>query len=143
MKNILREPQYPLRPIKILYLERTCGMALPLPAYKVRVDDNAEVKWNGLKNVDVEGFSLWGISRQKLNLLNALLTEYDFLNFEKAHDSVLMPLDGNCLVTVVFADGTRRKVCYGEYDEKFEEFAGLIDAILDTASRIKRPLMMC
>lgn len=139
---MIRRPTVrPLPPIMIVHMERTmCNGTCPV--YKVRVDDNGEVNWNGIDFVEVTGRRLWAISKAKLRLLHKLLEEYDFMNLDKPD-----PSDGpffggyitcqpSCITTVIFRDGTRKKIDHylgdGFMPKRLEELENRIDAILGT-----------
>lgn len=130
-----------LPPIKILHLERTSCNGVS-PAYKVRVDDNAEVRWNGLEAVAVPGRRLWALPRAKLELIHNLLEDYDFMNLDKPEPGegpffgptvTSMP---HCIITVIFNDGTRKKIDHylgdGFMPKRLGELENRLDALLGT-----------
>lgn len=136
-----------LPPIKILQLERTVCNGV-CPAYKVRVDDYGEVRWNGIAFVAVPGRRLWAISRAKMELLHSLLEEYGFMDLDKP-----APGDGpfygptvtcmpSCITTVIFKDGSRKKIDHylgdGFMPKRLTELENRLDAVLGTKEFIGR-----
>jgi len=112
MKPARRQPQYPLPPIRILSIARD-----GYQQYKATIDQYAEVKWDGINMVAVEGRRLWALPPVKLELLRQALEKYDFLNLYNPDEwSILQPIscpsNGSYTITAVFMDGSAKTIDY-------------------------------
>ncbi|OGR43848.1 MAG: hypothetical protein A2X35_09050 [Elusimicrobia bacterium GWA2_61_42] len=141
-------PEYPLPPIRILHLARTGDRA-----YTATADKYGQVKWNGKSLVAVKGRGLWDIPPVKMELLRQCLEKYDFLNLDKndlgpyeSFGAVCDPDFGSCIITVIFANGTRKTINHNMMDEsmpkKLFQLESRIETILGIRKWAGRPPMM-
>ncbi len=94
--------------LKRLILERH-GCFGPCPIYRVEVDEDGFVEWEGHRYVKEEGRRSWRIPRADVAILERQLERAGFRWRREA--SLLIALDlPTCAVTAEYADGTTKRL---------------------------------
>lgn len=141
MKDAHKEPSYPLPPIRVLHYVRDA-----VQGYKVTVDEHAEVKWEGISDVAVTGKRLWALPPAKMELLRQCLEKYDFLNLDRPkldENRILggfcgFPDFGNYTITVIFKDGTTKKIHHDMNSDDLDKKIWKLERQLETIIGVRK-----
>ena len=140
------EPNYPLPPIRILRLERE-----GIQHYKAAINEHAEVKWQGIRDVFKEGQRMWDILPVKLELLRQTLEKYDFLNLDKPKDTEWGGLCfcqdlGTFTITAIFMDGSEKTIIHDlnriDMPNKLHQLERRLETILGTRKWAGPPMIL-
>jgi hypothetical protein len=114
-------------------LERTACYGT-CPVYKVVINKNGDVDYEGIAFVAIEGKRKWTLKPKKIEQLVKLIKEFDFKNFQynpKGPCCTDLPF---CITTVKFLDGTVKEIDhylgYPEFRDSLEKFEDNIDRII-------------
>lgn len=145
-ENKRPEPRYPLPPIRILHLERN-----GYQRYKATIDQHAEIKWLGLRDVLKEGRRMWALPPIKLELLRQTLEKYDFLNLDRTKDTdwgglCVCPDPGSFTITVIFVDGSQKTIVHDfsriDMPNKLHQLERRLETILGTRKWAGPPMIL-